>query len=65
MIDREKKAFFESVRRQERESKERYAADPELKKRAMLKSMTNGFGRNQKARPKTVTLPKLSFMGDK
>lgn len=60
MMDREKKAFFESVQRQERESKARYEDNPELKVRAMLKSMSNGFGRNQKVKPK-VSLPKLSW----
>lgn len=59
-MDREKHAFFESVQRQERELKERYAENPELKARAMLKSMSNGFGRNQKSKPK-VTLPKMSW----
>lgn len=61
MIDREKKAFFESVQRQERESRERYENNPELKKRAMLKSMSNGFGRNQKNKPKNISLPKMSW----
>lgn len=64
-MDREKKAFFESVQRQERESKERRAKDRELHKRLMLKSMSGGFGRNQKTRPKNITLPKLSILEDK
>lgn len=64
-MDRDKKAFFESVQRQERESKERRAVDPEHHKRWMLKSMSGGFGRNQKSRPKNITLPKLSILEDK
>lgn len=60
-MDREKKAFFESIQRQEQESKDRRANDPEHHKRWMLKSLSNGFGRNQKARPKNVSLPKMSW----
>lgn len=60
-MDREKKAFFESIQKQERESKDRRANDPEHHKRWMLKSLSNGFGRNQKARPKNVSLPKMSW----
>lgn len=64
-MDRDKKAFFEAVQRMERESKERRKNDIEAHKRHMLKSMTGGFGRNQKTRPRTVTLPKLSIQEDK
>lgn len=64
-MDREKHAFFTAVQRMERESKERRKADIEQHKRHMLKSMTGGFGRNQAARPKKVTLPKLSIQEDK
>lgn len=64
-MDREKKAFFEAVQRMERESKERRKKDIEAHKRHMLASMTGGFGRNQKTRPKTITLPKLSILEDK
>lgn len=64
-MDREKKAFFESIQKQERESKDRRATDPEHHKRWMLKSMSNGFGRNQKSKPNKVSLPTLSFMKDK
>lgn len=63
-MDREKKAFFESVQRQERESKDRRANDPEYHKRWMLKSLSNGFGRNQKAKAK-ISLPKVSILDDK
>ena len=65
MTDWEKRAFFESIQRQEREHKERRAADPELHKRHMLKSMSNGFGRNQQTRKVKVSLPKLSILEDK
>lgn len=64
-MDREKAAFFASVQRQERECRERRASDPEHHKRWILRSMSGGFGRNQKARPKTITLPKLSILEDK
>lgn len=64
-MDREKKAFFEAVQRMERESKERRKKDIEAHKRHMLASMSGGFGRNQKTRPKTITLPKLSILEDK
>lgn len=64
-MDRDKKAFFEAVQRMERESKERRKNDIEAHKRHMLKSMTGGFGRNQKTRPRTVTLPKVSIQEDK
>lgn len=64
-MDREKKAFFEAVQRMEKESKERRKNDIEAHKRHMLASMSGGFGRNQKTRPKTVTLPKLSILEDK
>lgn len=61
MMDREKHAFFESVQRQQRESNERRKNDPELHKRLLLKSMSGGWGQNQKTRLKTVTLPKFSW----
>lgn len=63
--DREKDAFFKSVRKQEEEWKQRRDEDVELRKRWLLKCMTNGFGRNQSARPKTITLPKFSIQEDK
>jgi hypothetical protein len=59
MIDRSKLAFFESVQRQERESRQR-REDPEYRKKWMLKSMSGGFGRG--SRPKaTISLPKMSW----
>lgn len=64
-MDREKHAFFTAVQRMERESKERRKKDIEQHKRHMLASMSGGFGRNQKTRPKTITLPKLSILEDK
>ena len=64
-MDRDKKAFFEAVQRMEKESKERRKKDIEAHKRHLLASMTGGFGRNQKARPKTITLPKLSILEEK
>ena len=64
-MDREKKSFFEAVQRMEKESKERRKKDIEAHKRHLLASMSGGFGRNQKARPKTITLPKLSILEDK
>ena len=60
-MDREKHAFFLSVQRMERESKERRASDRELHKRLLLKSMSGGFGRNQQARNKNISLPKMSW----
>jgi len=60
-MDREKHAFFTAVQRMEKESKERRKNDAERHKRHMLASMSGGFGRNQKTRPKTITLPKLSI----
>ncbi len=62
-MDREKHAFFTAVQRMERESKERRKKDIEAHKRHMLASMTGGWGRNQKTRPTTETLPKLSWEG--
>lgn len=64
-MDREKHAFFEAVQRMEKESKERRKKDIEAHKRHLLASMSGGFGRNQKARPKMITLPKLSILEDK
>ena len=64
-MDREKKSFFEAVQRMEKESKERRKKDIEAHKRHLLASMSGGFGRNQKARPKTITLPKVSIQEDK
>ena len=64
-MDREKKSFFDAVQRMERESRERRDNDIEAHKRHLLASMTGGFGRNQKARPKTITLPKVSIQEDK
>ena len=64
-MDRDKKAFFEAVQRMEKESKERRKNDIEAHKRHLLASMTGGFGRNQKARPKTITLPKVSILEEK
>jgi hypothetical protein len=60
-MDREKHAFFTAVQRMERESKERRKKDIEAHKRHMLASMTGGWARNQKTRPTTVTLPKMSW----
>lgn len=59
-MDRDKKAFFESVQRQERESKKRRANDPEHHKRWMLKSASGGFGRGSTPKAK-ITLPKMSW----
>ena len=64
-MDREKHAFFTAVQRMEKESKERRKKDIESHKRHMLASMSGGFGRNQKTRPKTITLPKLSILEEK
>ena len=64
-MDRDKKAFFEAVQRMEKESKERRKNDIEAHKRHLLASMSGGFGRNQKARPKTITLPKVSILEEK
>ena len=64
-MDRDKHAFFTAVQRMEKESKERRKKDIEAHKRHMLASMSGGFGRNQKTRPKTVTLPKVSILEDK
>ena len=64
-MDRDKKAFFEAVQRMEKESKERRKKDIEAHKRHLLASMSGGFGRNQKARPKMITLPKVSIQEDK
>lgn len=60
-MDREKHAFFVAVQRKERELKERRSSDIEVKKRDLLKSMSSGFGQNQKTRSKGVTLPKMSW----
>jgi hypothetical protein len=64
-MDRDKEAFFITMKRINKESKDRRASDPEHRKRWMLKSMSGGFGRNQSTRPKTVTLPKVSILEDK
>lgn len=64
MKDREKYAFFTAIQRIELESKERRRKDIEAHKRHMLASMSGGWGRNQKTRPRTVTLPKLSWEKD-
>jgi len=64
-MDRDKHAFFEAMKRIEQESKDRRKKDVEAHKRHMLASMSGGFGRNQKTRPKNITLPKLSILGDK
>lgn len=65
VMDREKHAFFTAIQRMERESKERRKADIEAHKRHMLASMSGGFGRNQKTRPKNITLPKVSIQEKK
>lgn len=64
-MDRDKHAFFEAMKRIEQESKDRRKKDVEAHKRHMLASMSGGFGRNQKTRPKNITLPKLSILEDK
>lgn len=64
MIDRDKHAFFTAVQRMEQESRERRRNDIEAHKRHMLASMSGGWGRNQQTRPKTVTLPKMSWEKD-
>ncbi len=62
MKDRSKHAFFESVQRQERESRKR-REDPEYYKRWMLKSMSGGFANGSRPKPK-VTLTKMSWDKD-
>ena len=62
---RDKDAFFKAVKRMEKESRERFKNDIEHRKRWLLSSMTGGFGRHQASRPKKITLPKLSILGDK
>jgi|DEB3_MinimDraft_2_1074329.scaffolds.fasta_scaffold00140_10 hypothetical protein len=61
-MDRSKHAFFESVQRQERESRNR-REDPEYHKRWMLKSMSNGFANGTRVKPK-ITLAKMSWEKD-
>ena len=61
-MDRDKHAFFTAIQRMEKESKERRKNDIEAHKRHMLRSMTGGWGRNQKTRPKTITLPRVSIL---
>ena len=62
---RDKDAFFKSIQRMQKESRERFQNDVEHRKRWLLKSMTGGFGRHQASRPKKISLPKLSILGDK
>jgi hypothetical protein len=63
-VNREKHAFFTAMERMQGESRDRFKSDHEHRKRWLLKSMSGGFGRNQQTRPKTVTLPKMSWDND-
>lgn len=63
-MDREKHAFFMAVQEMERRAHQRRINDTEANKRRMLRSMSGGFGRNQQTRPRTITLPKMSWDND-